>query len=310
MFRATGNNATGTQNHLLFLCYGAEPIFRECAFALLTLSAHPDWQDIPGFSIWIYTDNPEWFAAFTDCPLPLNFRTLDEATIKSWRGAVNFTHRVKIELLRDFTATHSGNILYADTDVVFRAPLASCFSRIASGQLLMHVREGRVDQQGNPILQKLHRYLSDSGAVAASGVPLGTFSMWNAGVLGFTQSRSALLEQVLTFTDLHYSRFPKHIVEQFAFSVVFAENGPVKTTAPVITHYWNLKEVREVLASFFQAFASTPWAELTRLSQLIQVDVLMQEKSNFYINRSIAGKMRKEKWRPQLPDWQDCLSQL
>ncbi len=297
-------------NSLVFLCYGAEPVFHECTMALLTLTQQEHWKNIPGFCICIYTDKPEWFSRFADCPLPLTFRQIDADTIGRWRGAIDFTHRVKIEALLDYTASHPGNVLYSDTDVVFRAAPDNIFSQIQNGNLYMHVMEGQVAAQGNPVLTKLNKYLDAYGAKNASGHPLSSSYMWNAGVLGFPPSAQGLLQRVLEFTDAHYPKFPKHIVEQFAFSVVFAAQANIHTAAPVITHYWNLKEIRPLLASFFQTFPKSSWTELQSLIQLVQVDVLTQEKSNFYVNRNIQDKIRGLKWSPAIPDWDILRKQL
>ena len=297
-------------NHIVFLCYGYEPVFLECGLALLSLSYQIEREPIPGLSICIYTDKPEWFSRFKDCPLPLSFRKIDDATITRWRGTIDFTHRVKIEALLDFTTIHQGNILYSDTDVVFRRNPIEIFNRIADGQLYMHVAESRVCDAGNPILEKLNNYLSGAKMTDTGGTQLNSYTMWNAGVLGMRADHKELLTQVLTFTDHHYPAFPKHIVEQFAFSVAFTGRMNIKTAAPTMTHYWNLKELRVILASFFTVFQEMPWTELQKLSQLFLVDVLLQEKSNFYLNRSIADKIMGKKWQPAIPDWEHEVSQI
>ena len=99
-------------------------------------------------------------------------------------------------------------------------------------------------------------------------------------------------------------------MEQFAFSVYFQQAGNVKAAAPYITHYWNLKEVRPLLASFFEHFKNRSWTELVCYSQLIQMPVLMQEKGNFYSNRSIKKALQKVHWLPVQPDWNELSKQL
>ncbi len=78
--------------------------------------------------------------------------------------------------------------------------------------------------------------------------------MWNAGALGFQSSDRSLLEKVLELTDKIYSEFPKHIVEQLAFSVVFSDqpNRSLKAMDGKIFHYWNFKEFRNTLKGFFK----------------------------------------------------------
>ena len=106
-------------NYIVFLCYGNERVFHECTYALLSLSRIYG-QAIPkDTEIWIYTDNPGWFKTLKGCPLPLYFREADSATIKMWRGDIDFVHRVKIETLKDLTKHKKGNVLYMDGHVQF-----------------------------------------------------------------------------------------------------------------------------------------------------------------------------------------------
>ncbi len=303
--------ATGHQgNFLVFLCYGNIGIFHECAYALLTLSRLYGGKLPDDWEIWIYTDKPEFFRALGGCPLPLHYRTLDAATIQQWKGPHGFVHRVKIALLQEFAAAHTGNILYSDTDVVFSDRLEPVFSKIGYGSLYMHVAEGIVGEGHNPVLTKLAKHTRRHHLQSPSGQPLAQMVMWNAGVLGFNSRLATLLEGVLEFTDREYGRFPKHIVEQFAFSVYFGQHGPIKSAAHYITHYWNLKEARHVLEAFFVKYASSPWSELADYSQLIHIPVMMQDKANFYRNRSLAGKMLKKTWLPAVPNWEELVRQL
>lgn len=290
-------------NYIVFQCYGNEAIFHECAFALLSLSfileAEP--QLVP--EVWIYTDKPGWFSKFSDCPLQLRFRQIDKETLQKWRGAINFVHRVKIEILLDFTTICKGNILYADTDVIFTAPISAFFEAIEKGHLFMHTPEGRVCDKGNPVISKLYAYLVSGIRKKSNGKELSKLYMWNAGVLGFHSGFAGLLSEVLNFTDEEYPDFPRHIVEQFAFSIFFSGQGALSPASPYLVHYWNLKEVRPLLAAFFLKSGTDNWGSLQQKSRLLQMPVLMQEKGNFYQNRSMLAKLRKEKWEPVNNYW-------
>ncbi len=297
-------------NYIVFQCYGNESVFHECAFALLSLSRVYEGGVPAGLEIWIYTDNAAWFQRFKDCPLPLQFRKLEPQTIKAWRGKIDFVHRVKIEVLRDFTENRTGNVLYADTDVVFTNPVEPMMQAVESGRLYMHVMEGKISDEGNPVLKKLNDYLKSTRLKHTNGVLLNEFAMWNAGVLGFNTRFSAELDRILDFTDMIYPQFPKHVVEQFAFSVFFQAAGNVKSASPYLIHYWNLKEIRPLLTDFFTKFKYKTWKELTGYSALIQLPVLMQEKANFYQNRNIKGKLLKKKWTPAIPEWDEMMKQL
>lgn len=298
------------RSYLIFQCYGHEGIFYECAFALLTLSQLYSAAELKNIHVVIYTDKPEWFSRFNDCGVPLMFRKIDDALIRQWRGEIDFVHRVKIEVLRDFTQRKAGNILYLDTDIVFLKRIDLMLEDIQAGDLYMHVMEGIVSEEGNPILKKLAFYLREQKTIQLPGKPLYDSAMWNAGVLGFGAQHNALLDDVLFFTDMVYPNFPKHVVEQFAFSVYFQRSAAVRAAAPYILHYWNVKEMRAILASFFEHFANKKWDELVMYSTLIQVHVIMQEKISFLHNRSLMGKLKKASWIPTLPNWELLAKQL
>ena len=297
-------------NYIVLQCYGNKGIFHECAFALLSLSRLYQAGKLPVSEIWIYTDDHTWFASFKDCSLPLRYRKLDEATINKWKGDINFVHRVKIEVLKDLVKDKTGNILYLDCDVVFTTPIEEVFNNIGASQLYMHVREGKVSDRSNSIFAKLDTYLRKNVPLKINGTPIHDVAMWNAGVLGFNTEHKHILDEVLAFTDNEYTRFPKHVIEQFAFSVYFQQAGNVKQAAPYLIHYWNLKEVRLLLASFFVHFKTKSWSELVHYSQLIQMPVLIQEKGNFYSNRSIGKSLQKVHWQPTIPDWNELSKQL
>lgn len=297
-------------NYIVFQCYGHEGIFHECAYALLSLSRQYGGGGPAHTEVWIYTDNAEWFNQFRNCGLQLRFAKIDADKIKAWRGTIDFVHRVKIEVLKDFSRERNGNILYLDTDVVFLQPVEPLFAGIAAGHLYMHVMEGIVSSRANPIFSKLDAYLREYTPMQVHGKPLWDLAMWNAGVLGFHSKFRYLLDEVLTFTDTEYPRFPKHVVEQFAFSVFFRQAAPIRSSAFAILHYWNLKEARMVLASFFGYFKNSSWAELCEQTKLVQMHVLMQEKMNFLASRDITDKLLKKTWQPTEYVWRDMMTQI
>jgi len=297
-------------NYIVYLCYGNEGTLHECAFSLLSLSRLYSSSELSGTEIWIYTDNPGFFQSFKDGTLPLHYRAIDKQIIQQWRGSIDFTHRVKIELLKDLLKDKTGNILYLDSDTVFTHRADKVMQDIQAKKLYMHVMEGIVSDCRNPVMTKLNNYLQKNDSLKINEKPLYDLAMWNAGVLGFHTAYTHLLDKVLSFTDTEYTRFRKHVVEQFAFSVFMQEAGPVKTAAPYILHYWNLKEARTVLASFFSHFKNASWDELTRYSLLIQMHVLMQEKVNFLHNRGYLQKLQKKQWQPVIPDWNEAVKQL
>jgi hypothetical protein len=299
------------KRYLIFQAYGHEAVLKECAFAMLTfLHHHP--KGIGGLQIWIYTDNAAFFKPYESL-LPLHYRSIDLADIKEWRGAIDFVHRVKIEVLRDFVKERSGAVLYMDTDICFLRDITRVFEGIEAGRRYMHVLESLLSDVVNPVIRKmlalLKKHEPRDWSIRKKEIPMSS-AMWNAGVLGFRCSDAELLDDVLEFTDYLHKLFPKHIVEQFGFSLMFQEAGQVYATSREIMHYWSLKEMREYLASFFSYFADRSVQEQARLSQLIQLHVPMQDRGSFYLNRSPIGKIRRVQWKPLIPDWEAMEKQM
>ena len=292
------------KSYIIFQCYGNESVFLECTFALLSLSRLYRPEELSNTEIWIYTDNAGWFTSFKNCTLPLHYRLVDKELIQKWRGTIDFVHRVKIEVLLDFTKDRTGNFLYCDTDVIFTHKMDRMCQGVTANNVYMHMMEGRVSDNGNVLLKKLNNYLHTAKLPPVNGRQLYDFNMWNAGVLAFNNSHRHLLTEVLEFTDREYPKFPKHIIEQFAFSIMFQSGHEVKAALPCLLHYWNFKEVRGVFASFLHHFKDADWDTLTRHSGMVQVYDLLLEKTRFLYNRSIKDKLLGKQWKPGERDWE------
>ena len=137
-------------------------------------------------------------------------------------------------------------------------PIDNMMQKINYGMLYMHVMEGVVSEGTNLILKKLDKHLHQ-GNKQLNGKPLQAMAMWNAGYSGSIRNTRAFSDEALTFTYKEYAQFPKHIIEQFAFSVFFQHEGRVMAAAPYIFHYWNLKEARVLLSSFFAKYEYKSW---------------------------------------------------
>lgn len=299
------------QRYIVLQCYGHQEVFDECTFALLSLwRTYADDALMDGANIVIYTDKPALLAPLKEAGMPIIFEVIDADKIKLWRGAINFVHRVKIEVLLHFCAHYQGVVLYLDTDIVLQSKLTPIWQHIEAGGRYMHVQEGIVGSTQNPVFYKLNRFLASCQHPLVANQQLANKAMWNAGVLGFSTQSLPMLHDVLHFTDSIYPLYPKHIVEQFAFSIYMQQAGTVKAASPYILHYWNLKELRPLLRSFFVHTAKQSMLDVMQQSKAIQIAVLLQEKANFYQNRSVLHKIQKKKWAPTMPHWDALLQQL
>lgn len=284
--------------HLVYQAYGHEAIFQECLWSLLSLGKWVSPEEVP--LVVIYTDKPEWFQSWP-IPFAVDYQVLDAATIKSWRGSQDFVHRLKIEMLQDAQRRYQKPLLYLDTDTEFTQSPLPLLHRIEAGELFMHVSEGQLSRPQQPVLNKLLKFFRKTALPPELALRVTEETeMWNAGVLGFSPNNEAALARALSLTDALYPRYPKHIVEQFAFTVALNETDNVHSAAPWILHYWNFKEWRLWLSAFFQRFRNADWQTLLREKDAMPIHVPLQEKMGFYQRRSLWGKMVKDKWEARV----------
>jgi hypothetical protein len=105
--------------------------------------------------------------------------------------------------------------------------------------------------------------------------------MFNAGAVGLNSRHKFLLQDVLALTDAVYARFPKHIAEQFAFSYCLQKSGTIKTAEQQIAHYWNLKEFRQLLKTFFALNAEESIPNLVKKLHHLDPMAIQQDKNAF-----------------------------
>jgi hypothetical protein len=291
---------TSSGNHLVFQAYGHKPVLQECVYALLTLSAKQKETPFP-LKVWIYSDQPTFFESCKSLEgFQLELVELPQPTIQSWRGSSDFIHRVKIMLLLDLCKHVSGQILYTDTDVVFTSSPAALFEGIAAGKQYMHTCEGLMTPRANPTLRKAHRYFQAHQSQLESVIPYyytKPMSMWNAGVLGFSTNNVNILQKALRLTDALHKGYPKHIVEQFAFSYVLQEEGDLFAAEQCVHHYWNFKEFRPVLNAFFEANSlQDAYLKQSDIDPL-RLERPKREYESLPGWRKLLRKLKGEKWQ-------------
>ena len=286
---------------LIYQAYGLPGIRLEAAYSIL--SAYAAGGGTPGgIRIVVYTDAPVEFEQVLGYLPEVEYRLIAPAQWQQWRGSIDFVHRVKIEVLRHAAAHYPGRLLYLDTDTVFERPPAEVLGWLAAGPRLMHLAEGTLSH-GSYLNRKIGRYLRRHGFASTCGGPaIGPATpMFNAGVLGLQPTDGPLLAQVLCLTEELYRFYPKHVMEQLAFSAVLAAAGPVREAAPGIFHYWNLKEARPLLAAFFARHAGRPLPALLPLLGEVPLRELSAAKARFEDRpgwqRALLKWLGKE-WRP------------
>lgn len=267
------------QRYILYQAYGNEGILLECKFSLMQLLK---CNDPDSFCVILYTDNPDFFKPVLQHFVHHEIALLTPALIKQWRGDINFVHRIKIEMLLDFFSRHTGSVIYLDTDTYCNASLAPLFDAIEKGSIFMHTCEGKLGDKTNIGFRRWIRFLN-SNRIMYKGERItgaGSIQMWNAGVLGFSDQYLPVLKDVLQLTETIYPVFPKHTVEQFAFSFVFKKMNNLQAAEDIIYHYWDLKEYRDLLQNFFERNQQLPLEEQTNKLQHLLPEKIFGEKMN------------------------------
>jgi hypothetical protein len=301
------------KKYIVYQAYGSEDILNEALYSILSFyKVHGlDYRDI---TIVVYTDHAFYFESILGKERIL-CKPLDATRVKQWRGAINFVHRVKIETLLDFTAglQQDDQILYLDSDIVFMKPIPDLFEKIKEGAFIMHEFEGKLNASSFPLIIKMGKFIKGhQQELTAKGfdVPADT-GVWNAGVIGFNSSKQYLLSRVLCFTDGFYTMYPKHIAEQFGFSLYLSKEGTVFNSSEYLFHYWSFKEFRSILHDFF-AYQKSQAAELSKIIQEMDYisPVKMGESKRLYDNMhwlpKAFRKLKKNRWEmPAYKYWEE-----
>lgn len=258
---------------LVYQAYGHKDILHEVLVSIYSLyKACKDQRP----TVVVYTDSVSYLARLL--PQDVIFESVLPSQWQAWKGPHAFVHRAKIEMLRHFCAHYDGSLLYCDTDTFFTHSPEPLFEELAKGRLMMHMDEGPLGHTKNVVFQKIKKFLS-TYRYNGKSIPTSTH-MWNAGVLGFTTKQKGILEEVLQLTDDLYQAYPKHVMEQLAFSFYFQQHTLSECTA-IIFHYWDFKEYRIVLTRFFEAHKGESYEEWSQYITQILPTHLIQKKRDY-----------------------------
>ena len=274
---------------LVYQAYGHADILHE---AVLSVASALKLQSIEhDFIVVIYTDAPDYFKQFL--PSSVQYIIVPPKKWEEWKGNQQFVHRAKIMMLLDAVERFEGDFLYCDTDTYFLSSPSSLFYSIEKGDLVMHVDEGSLHNSKNKVFQKLEKFLI---AHARFAIPVD-MHMWNAGVLGFKSSDSSLLREVLKLSDELYQAYPKHVMEQLAFSFHFGLRNRVACGNQVF-HYWDFKEYRSVLRSFFEKHKGESYEVWVRdVDRILPMELIKKKQAYFkrsYLLRKIDKLLGKQ----------------
>jgi hypothetical protein len=236
---------------LVYQGYGRDYIIRQTLFSVTSLLSHLN-SDSP-LKIVVYTDKPDIFAAYWGQHPKIQLRPIEAIEIQKWRGAIDFVHRVKLEILLDAEKKFNGNLFYVDSDTYFLADPTVYFSKVNDQTSIMHIAESVLSEAHDPLTKKILKFIKKN-AFSLNGQPTTmavNTVMWNAGAIGLSQKNKYLLNEALQLTDQMYSIYPKHVMEQLAVSYVLQDRTQILPLDNIVTHYWNQKEDYQTLIDQF-----------------------------------------------------------
>ncbi|MFZ2446021.1 MAG: hypothetical protein WAW37_06670 [Syntrophobacteraceae bacterium] len=204
--------------------------------AVLSISSLLATGPVPG-DIVVFTDRPGDFEG-----LPVEIAPLTKALLKKWKGPYGFTHRVKIELIRDVLEKYGKSVIFMDSDTFWTESPAGICRFLDEGFPVLHEREAVLSETYFPEYLAVVR---DREKLAGAGLsPADLKELWvhNAGVIGIPRAMDPdILEQVARFCDFMSRDVPRLMEwsEQLAFSYTFHSLGlEIKAADGCVFHYW------------------------------------------------------------------------
>jgi len=276
-------------NYIVYLAYGKRDFAQEAIYSILSLYYAAGFEEHKEISIVIYTDQIGFFRqAFGDNDRII-YQEFTESMSEAWMEG-GYVHRAKIKLLQDCMEKYPGNLLFVDTDTIFiQNNLEELFCGINRNRFLLYALENSLAQRmiiNQEIVMDINeqnselallRFIKDNSFITEKGkeikIPL-TMEMWNSGVIGINMSHVPLLDDVLELIDTVYEKFQYRILEQFALSYIYGQNGTVYGADDTVHHYWYSKITRYIIINFFKKlqesgqFVNCPLAEDFSLAEL------------------------------------------
>jgi hypothetical protein len=227
--------------HLIYLACGHRSVQVQALYAAYSALS---WKGALELKVHMYSDAP---AVFQPLAGQIQLHELSGEKVRAWRGTGNYAFRIKIAALAEAAREHSDDrVLFADSDSFFFADFAPVFSRIGSGNAVLHRKEYSVMSHPTGQLQRFRRRMGKFH-FRGSAIDLNA-DMWNSGAIGLHPSQFHLLHTVLAFIDAISPHYKKQLVEQYAVAYFLQKNSQVHACDDVLFHYWAQKpEYQQVI---------------------------------------------------------------
>lgn len=245
-------------------------------------------------SINIITDFPDLYQHLKDV---VNVITIDENTIRDWKGKDNFFWRVKLKGIEKVCALYPDSpVLYLDTDTFLHGNFARLEKFLKEPAAVMHERETTLFA-GKSKTEK--RMWASVGNKFYGGVKiLPAHHMWNAGVVGTPNTKNGdECRLAITICDeMCEQGVTRRLIEQFSLSVALHETYGLKEAREMIAHYWSNKdEWNKEISTFFTEcfFKGYEMKEIIRLMKEYNFATIPLNKKTPSIKRKVARLMTK-----------------
>jgi len=239
------------KNIWVLQAYGNKEVFAEAIWCLASAWI-ADSRFNEHIQVVIFTDDQEYLESRLPFLADIDIIDLNQEKLLNYKGEFNFVHRVKIKVLIEAHEKYPlSDVLYTDTDIIFDESPINLFKKIETGSAVMHTNEGALEGKGSSYLNRKIYHQLNKRHIEVRGEVIRfdkSFTMYNAGVLGINKtSAEEILQLALNLTDNIYAQYPKHTIEQLAFSYAMQKNGSIISAEKETVHYWNLKEARPML---------------------------------------------------------------
>lgn len=224
------------KNNLVFFAMG-EMYNKQCVFAILSLLNVYNRKLPESLHIYVYTNQPEFFSVI-ESKFGIKLIQINQDTINKWLNGQDYFLLTKISVVKDFLENYPGNMVFVDTDVIFKRRLDSTFKKIAKGEHVLHLREEKLSSEGNIHFLKAFQ---DKKFILSSGrtITIGRQSeMWNSGLIGLSSQRLHLVDDVMELCQKLIPHSSSRFLEQLSFSLVLQDTGKLTGDHKKLVHYW------------------------------------------------------------------------
>lgn len=301
----------GMPHHIVYLSHGGAGFHLQTRFSILTLLDLLIQQGREDVRVWNFTDRPEESVAHelvSTVPVP-------PGDIARFRGVLDDTHRIKLEVLRRAEAETGLPFIYVDSDTRWLRIPDEPFQKLVESSAssagdptrpvaYMHQVEYQISPDYFP---HYHRLLQQEKArLLQWNLPAQEpWVMWNAGMLGIPAGARGLFEKALAITDeLLLVAKPRNWVEQAVMSLLMSSRFELRPFQEWLVHYHSHGQTLPVLLQrFFQSLppglSVAQQAEEAarfpiRMEELIQIENLPANR----MKKLLAGawKSCRKRW--------------